>query len=123
MSTDPSTHGNQPFYGDADAAQKLEALRNDRAQHQPAPVVGTTYHAKAQSEIGQELGRFAYLTRGQQTVIGSTANPYPVQPASSPWGANSMLPDERPFPVDISKVLDTETLDGRPRAKPETGKV
>jgi hypothetical protein len=135
--------GNQPFHSDASKGDRLEALRHDRAQGQPIPVRGQTYLSKAQQELGSELGgRYAHLGR-ETTVVG--ARPleldtsqdghaalgsqrergrlpiYPQQPGNV-WAADAGNV-EKPFPVDISKVADTETVDGLPRAKPDTGKV
>ena len=129
MSTDASTHGNVPFHSDADAAQKLEALRNDRSQGQPRPAGGQTYLSKAQQELGSELGgRYAHLGR-ETTVVG--ARPleldtsqdghsalalerqrgripvYPVHPAH-PVAIDAGT--ELPFPVDISAVKDVSKV-------------
>ena len=139
MSTNPTA----PFTNEASKDDRLEALRNDRAQHQPRPTGGQTYLSKAQAELGSELGgRYAHLGR-ETTVVG--ARPleldtsqdghsalalekqrgripiYPQQP-NNVWAADAGNV-EKPFPVDISKVADTETIDGLPRAKPDTGKV
>jgi hypothetical protein len=108
------TDATRPYENAADMKTKEEMLQQDRA--------ASTYleHARSDAELG---GRFAHMAK-ETVVTGS--GPFihvPGQPATSHWGADVRLPDEPPFPVDISKVLDTETLDGRPRAKPETGKV
>jgi hypothetical protein len=103
MSVDVSTNPSAAFANESSKDERIAVLKNDVAQQQPIPTRGSTYHSRAQSEIGQELGRFAYLTRGQQTVVGSTANPpYPVQPHPFAIDAGQ----EPAFPVDISATKD-----------------
>src|SRR6516165_9022653 len=134
MSTDPSTHGNQPFHSDADAAQKLEALRNDRSQGQPRPTGGQTYLSKAQQELGSELGgRYAHLGR-ETTVVG--ARPLELDTSQDGHSALALqrermaqgLPhyprQEHPFacdvgniepafPINVNALPDMETVDGK----------
>jgi hypothetical protein len=138
-----NTEGNQPFSNEASRDERAEVLRNDKAQHQPMPVRGQTYLSKAQQELGSELGgRYAHLGR-EMTVVG--ARPleldtsqdghaalalekqrgrlpiYPAQP-NNPWAADAgnVTP---PLGISVNDVLDMETIDGKPRAKLETGKV
>jgi hypothetical protein len=65
MSTNPNT----AYSNEASKDDRLEALRNDRAQHQPRPTGGQTYLSRAVSEAGRELGRYAHLS--EVTIVGS----------------------------------------------------
>jgi hypothetical protein len=138
-----STGHDQPYHSDATQGERKSALANDRAQGQPIPARGQTYLSKAQQELGSELGgRFAHLGR-ETTVVG--ARPleldtsqdghsalalekqrgrlpiYPQQP-NNVWAADAgnVTP---PLGISVNDVLDMETIDGKPRAKAETGKV
>jgi hypothetical protein len=95
---------NIPYNNPATMQEKREALRND------------TYLARAQNEIGQELGgRFQHLARGQQHVVGTAPDPWPQMPANNPWSTN-VVPNEEPLGVDVSAVPDMTTVDGAPRS-------
>ena len=92
MSTDTGSNGNTSFHSDVDAASKLEALRNDASQHkQPASGPPDTYFSRAQRALGEELGRYQGLIRGQQQIVGQGPVPYPAQP-------------NHPFAVDVGNV-------------------
>jgi hypothetical protein len=69
MSTNPNT----PFTNEACKDERLEALRNDRAQHQPRPSGGQTYLSKAIAEAGAELGRYRSLS--DVTIVGARTQP------------------------------------------------
>jgi hypothetical protein len=95
---------NIPYNNSATVKEKREALRND------------TYLARAQNELGAELGgRFQHLARGQQHVVGTAPNPWPQMPANNPWSSN-VVPNEEPLGVDVSAVPDMTTVDGAPRS-------
>jgi hypothetical protein len=95
MSTNPTA----VFNNASDAAEKLATLRNDAGK--PQGPTGT-YHSRAQSELGQELGRFAHLTRGQQSVVGATSNIYP---AAASW-TRDPVPDEKPLGYSVNDLPD-----------------
>jgi len=137
------TDATRPYENSATQDERLAVLKNDRAPGPPIPARGQTYLSKAQQELGSELGgRYAHLGR-ETTVVG--ARPleldtsqdghsalalekqrgrlpiYPAQP-NNPWAADvgNVTP---PLGISVNDVLDMETIDGKPRAKPETGKV
>jgi hypothetical protein len=107
-----STEHDQPFHNDTSQAERRAVLQQDRA--------GTYFeHARSNAELG---GRFSPMAK--ETVVTGSA-PFvhlSGQPATSPWGSSARLPDEPALGVDINAVGDVTTLDGKPRAKPETGK-
>jgi hypothetical protein len=66
----------QPYHNESSQSERREALSNDQAQH-------STYFEQAKGSLGQELGRFASLSKGQQ-VVGATPSVWPRIP-SGPW--------------------------------------
>ena len=138
MSTNPNT----AFHSDTSKDERLEALKNDARQGQPMPMQGQTYLSRAVADAGAELGRWRHLGR-ETTVVGARPleldtsqdghsalalerqrgrNPiYPQQPGNV-WAADmgNVTP---PLGISVNDVLDMETVDGKPRAKAETGKV
>jgi hypothetical protein len=126
-----STEGNQPFSNEASRDERAEVLCNDRAQHQPIPVSGSTYLSKAVASVGQELGgRFAHLGR-ETTVVGARpleldtsqdghsalalqrermAQGLPHYPRQEHPFAADVGNIEPPFPVDISVVKDVSKV-------------
>jgi hypothetical protein len=111
-----STDATRPYENAVDMKTKQEVLQQDRA-------AGTYFeHARSNAEV-ELSGRFRHLAK-EQIVTGSVPFVHvPGQPATSHWGAGTRLPDELPLGIDVNAVADTETLDGKPRAKPDTGKV
>jgi hypothetical protein len=120
MTTEP----NQPFHNDTPMADRVEALRNDRAQEgtqqstgtegtQQRPTKPDTYLSRAASSVGAELGgRFAHLA--EQTIVGDRIAQlkgaprkylYPWQPPNSPFACDP-VPDEPPLGFSINDVPD-----------------
>jgi hypothetical protein len=97
------------YHNETSQAERLAALENDQAQLSSAPLTastasqGLTYLSRAVATMGNELGgRFSHLARGQQTVVGTGPNPYPQQPANSPWAAD-VAGTEPPLGQDVNK--------------------
>jgi hypothetical protein len=67
----------RPYFNEATMQQKVEALRNDQAQH-------STYHQRAIAEAGLELGRFSHLSK-EQIVTGSRSVPQYPRQHGTPW--------------------------------------
>jgi hypothetical protein len=139
---DTDSNGNVAYSNETPKDDRLEALKNDRSQGQPQPSQGQTYLSRAVADAGAELGRWRHLGR-ETTVVG--ARPleldtsrdghsalalerqrgrlpiYPAQP-NNVWAADAGNVEGR-YPVDIGALPDMETIDGKPRAKADTGKV
>jgi hypothetical protein len=87
----------QPYHNEATQAERREMLKGD------------TYHSRAQNELGQELGRWAHLSKGQR-VTGTAPSVWPTMPANNPWASN-VVPDEPPTGQRIDEM---EPIGGPP---------
>ena len=114
MSTDPTPE-----------SERRQIVKDDARKLQEPGDRGSTYMSQSIARIGEELGgRFRHLAK-EQIVTGSVPFVHvPGQPATSHWGDDgTRLPTEPPLGIDVNAVGDVTTLDGKPRAKLETGKV
>jgi hypothetical protein len=64
-----STNPTAPFTNESSKDDRLEALKNDRSQHQPRPTGGQTYLSRAIADAGSELGRWRHLS--EQHIVGA----------------------------------------------------
>ena len=119
-----STMHDQPYFNETPEAERRQIVKGDARKLQEPGDRGSTYMSQSIARIGEELGgRFRHLAK-EQIVTGSVPFVHvPGQPATSHWGDGTRLPDELPLGVDINAVGDVTTLDGKPCAKLETGKV
>jgi len=80
--------------------EKKEMLSHDK--------IASTYHSRAQSELGLELGRFSHLAK-EQVVTGSTGVPQYPRQVGTPWSE----PDpnqEPPLGYSVSELPPPEGL-------------
>ena len=109
----------------ADAGSELGRWRHLSEQ----TIVGargpqpTTYHAM-QREPEQQLVLDQSADGHSALALQAERGRLPIYPAhpNNPWAADvgNVTP---PLGISVNDVLDMETIDGKPRAKPETGKV
>ena len=81
------------YQNDASQKERREALKAD------------CYFNRAQTEVGQELGRFSHLTK--TTVVGGVT-PVPRQPPNSPF-AGDPTGVEPPLGYDINSMTPVGT--------------
>jgi hypothetical protein len=89
-------------------AERRRVLRNDeRVREQSRNGDTSSYIDHYSPEMG---GRFS--TEGAAKVVGTTPNPYPPLPASSPWSGPDPVPPEDPlgYRIDAMPELSTGVL-------------
>jgi hypothetical protein len=107
------TPGNEDLLSQA---EKRDVLRNDaRVRQQSRNGDTSSYIDHYSPEMG---GRFS--AEGAATVVGTTPNPYPALPASSPWSGPDPVPPEQPLGYRIDAMPESESL-AVPHSVEDTG--
>jgi hypothetical protein len=75
------------YHNEASQAERRQALKAD------------CYFNRAQSEVGQELGRFSHLTKASVTPVTQ----YPQQPPNSPFRQDP-AGAEPPLGIDVNSM-------------------
>jgi hypothetical protein len=79
-------------------AERRATLENDRRLREQTG----TYLSHTHDDIHQ--GRFAGV--GPTTIVGTSPNPYPPLPSSSPWSGPDLVGDEPPLSFDNPALLE-----------------
>jgi hypothetical protein len=91
---------NQPFRNETSQSERKATLNSDKAQH-------STYHQRAISEAGQELGRFSK----EQVITGSRSVPQYPRQHGTPWSE----PDPSGTEPSLGYSVDAmEPIGGQP---------
>jgi hypothetical protein len=110
MSADVSTNPTAVYSNDVPRDERTEIVKGDGLRLPRLGEQGDTYFSRAQRALGEELGRYQGLLRGQQTVVGQGPVPYPAVP-------------NHPFAADVGNVerplgYSVEDLPDMTRVKP-----